>query len=91
MNEKLELVAHKYADLIRDIAAAERKATNARNDLDNLLEAKNRLALTLREFVGANIRRKAVAAPSGVVVTVEFISENVLPVICVYEDGEEIR
>lgn len=91
MNENLQLAAHQYADLVRDIAAAQRKASNAKNDLDNLVERKNSLALVMKAHVGSNIRRKAIMAPSGVIVTIEFISENVLPAIHVYENGEEIE
>lgn len=90
MDEKFQSTAYDYAKLISEITVAERKAQQARTEYDNLMEAKNRLALQLREFVDANIRRKAAVTAGSLVVTVEFISDSTMPKIHVYENGEEI-
>lgn len=90
MNDKLEHAAHSYADVVKEIIVADRKAQRARTELENLKEARERIAKELGEFVGSNIRRKAVAIPSGVIVTVEYVSDNCLPYIHVYDNGEEL-
>jgi hypothetical protein len=91
VNEKLEQAAHRYADLVKQVKDAARRADHAREELNGLRTQMDNAAIALKDFVGNNVSRAAIVLTGGGIVTIEHVSENCAPAVHVFENGEEIR